>query len=203
MIREDAKMKKSLKIAVIFLIMFCVFCGGASAQLSDSLKSGKDKNGEFVMPRVLAVECDVAVNDSSAGVKMDKCFRKLLKDRSNDADESKRIDELWRDAIDESRKGSLIIALQTKMYAADYEEDIVKEFEKNMSDSAPLGMGAGGGDAGGAEAAGIREDWQNIAVSDAHIAEYVNSWLNKFMASTVMHKALTALNDMDSDYLGE
>lgn len=203
-------MKKCLKFLFFLMLMPIVFCGGASAQLSDSVKTGKDKNGEYVIPKTLAGECDVSIGDSSAATKMEDCFHRLMKDRDENPDENSRINELWEDVINESMKGSLVIALQTKMYAADYEEDVVDGFIKNMSESSSLGEvgggasgGASGGEAGGAEAAGVREDWQNIGVSDAHIAAYVNSWLNKFMASTIMHKALTEIKGMNKSYLEE
>ena len=117
-------MKKCLMFLFFLMLMPLLFCGVASAQFSDSVKTGKDKNGDYVMPKTLAGECDITIGDTSAITKMEDCFHRLMKDRDDNPDETARIDELWKDVINESRKGSLVVAIQTKMYAADYEEGL-------------------------------------------------------------------------------
>lgn len=195
-------MKKFLCIALITSFFAALYGEAVQAQGPGGLYTGKDNDGNYVIPASLAVECKVSVSSSDAGVTLRECIERMIKDRSGKAEDSERVQGIWKAAINEGELGSLVETLKIKVYAADYDKDVLEDFTNNMSGekSAMLGSGSSGG---GGEAATGREDWMNVGKSDDHIATYVNGQLNNFMATVIMRKALRAFNGMDGSYFAQ
>lgn len=190
-------MRKILRVVLLMSVVSAFCVSSAYAQSAGSLKTGKSNEGEYVIPATLAYECNVAVSDSNASFELEECFKRLIRDREKDGDKALKAAEVWKAALNESNLESLVVALKKKVYAADYEKDVMEEFQNNMS-----GKGSGlSGEAGGVKATEGRDDTINTAQSDKHIAKYANEELNSMMATMIMRRALMALNNMDSTYL--
>ena len=197
---------KKLCAGITLFLAITFFAGLSYSQSASMVATGKNSSGEYVIPAILAEDCNIKVDDDDASIKLKECLLKLIKNRAEKAEEEARIREIFEKAQHQSMLGAMEQALAAKIYAADYEENVLKKFEENMSGESGKSLGdlgaVGGDDAGGGgEAAAVKEDWMNIAKSDEHIANYVNSQMNKIIAATIIYQALQNISGMDETYL--
>ena len=194
------------------LFSVCFFSGNVFALSPAEVATGKGENGEYVLPATLAQECEIVLKDTEKAAKdVKKCFENLLASMGKDAGEAKHAQDLMRRAVKESRIGTLEVMLAEKIYAANYKEEVIDKFEKNMS-----GEAAGESsvldelkpktfdmskDGGGAEAAEEHEDWMNTATADRHLASQLNSHFNNVLATEIMYRALEYISGYDGSYL--
>ena len=204
--------KAFLGVTILLVSMFfssSVIAEGLNAGPNPGdLEMGRAQDGSYIIPSRLAQECKIKMSDAEAPLKFRECILNLLDERSNNVDRMKEIDDLFADAVNESRVETLIDLVAEKIYSAKYEADVVEEFKKNMASGETVGglgteinIPSSGGDGGGAEATDVQMDWMNIAQADKHIASISNAHLNHVLALGIMYKALENINIMDASYL--
>jgi len=205
----------------LILIISFLFTGVAQAEVASvgSIASGKAANGEYIIPKKMAQECDLKLQDTEqAAEDVKTCILRLLKEKFETQEGSVAGKKLFNEMLAQDKLEFFKTMVAEGVYSSDYEETVVKEFEKSSSGEASSMLGGLGGAGGstlglnpseskaGSEgnengAANIREDIAVLEEADYNFATALNSHLNKILATQIMHTALTYIRNYDSDYV--
>ena len=204
---------------VVYILIFAfitVLANRAYAEISaTSLPTGRAENGEFVIPESLALTCNVKLSDKGASMKMEDCFRRALKKKSKDSDGEAEMNQMFAEALRQSKMESLKIYLAEKINADSYEKDVIEPFNEKVKGDIEKSKQEGlatkvqqksansGEGEGDSASVNLKEDWANIAISDTMLSSVVSEHLNNVIATQIMHDALQYISTYDASYLAD
>ncbi len=209
-----------------FLMTFLIATAASAADTdisgASNVATGMAANGDYIIPKIMAESCKIKMQDTDEAAKATKeCLSKLLKDRNDTVESSRSVGETFTEMAAQSKLETLKTMVAEGIYASNFEDTVVKEFEEKGNGDSDSALGALGdigsgsmlginlsdnksGEEGNENgAANIREDIAVLAEADYDFAIVLNSHLNKVLSTEIMNKALKYLSAYDASYIKE
>ncbi len=140
-------------------------------------------NGVFIFSDRLAQECEVNVKDLEDESVMDKCIKKLVKDKSdNDASIAQGADAIYRTIMQETINALIAESMARKNEAANYETEVLKKIEKQIANTK-----------------NNRDDTSGLSVTNLETQYLLNRILTIYSAQLSVD-ALSAVGGFDKSY---